>query len=120
MKRNYSYRGASDSEKEIFAERLNYFIAKSNKSQAQVAKELGYSPTTLNTWCKGGSMPTSGKIQKIADYFNVGKSALTEAEPSPYAYRSGTDDAKLLFNFNLLSEENKKLVLELIEKLLPR
>lgn len=79
MTRIYSERGSSEHEKKIFAANLNYYIEQSEKTQAQVAKDLGFNATTLNMWCKGNSMPTSGKIQKIADYFHIGKSELVEA-----------------------------------------
>ena len=82
MTRIYSERGSSEREKEIFAANLNYYIEQSDKTQVQVAKDLGFNPTTLNMWCKGNSMPTSGKIQKIADYFQIGKSDLTEDVPA--------------------------------------
>lgn len=78
MSRNYSSRGASDEEKKIFAERLNYYLALMGKTQTQLGKDLGFNQTTVNMWCKGNCMPTAGKIQRIADYFHIGKSDLVE------------------------------------------
>lgn len=92
MARIYSERGSSDLEKKIFASNLNYYIEQSDKTQAQVAKDLGFNATTLNMWCKGNSMPTSGKIQKLADYFHVGKSALVEVPEHSVEYTSTAEE----------------------------
>ena len=72
-----------DEESRIFAVNVRQFIAESGKTQKEVALELGYNPTTFNTWCVGKILPKSGKIQKIADYFGVPKSALTDKEIDP-------------------------------------
>lgn len=65
-------------QKKIFAKNLNRYITLSGKQQKEIAKDLGYSPTTFNTWCVGKIIPNTGKIQKIADYFNIGKSDLLD------------------------------------------
>ncbi len=62
-----------DETKLIFAQNLNMLIEESGKAQKDVATDMGFKVTTFNTWCKGSSFPTSGKLQKIADYFGVGK-----------------------------------------------
>lgn len=66
---------------QVFAKNLRHFISLSGKSQKEVAKDLGFNPTTFNTWCVGKILPSLGKIQKIADYFNIGKSSLLESNP---------------------------------------
>lgn len=67
-----------EEQRKIFSKNLNYYIASSGKQQKEVAKDLGISPTTFNTWCVGKIMPRMGKVQKIADYFKIGKSDLIE------------------------------------------
>jgi transcriptional regulator with XRE-family HTH domain len=62
-----------DETKRIFSINLNRLIHESGKQQREVAEEMGFKPTTVNTWCKGGSFPTTGKLQIIADYFGIGK-----------------------------------------------
>lgn len=69
----------NDSEqKRIFAKNLNYYIQQTGKQQKEVAKELGFQPTTFNTWCTGKLIPGMGKVQKLADYFKIGKSDLLD------------------------------------------
>ena len=71
-----------EEQKRIFSRNLNFYIAQSGKQQKEIAKDLGYSPTTFNTWCVGKIVPSAGKIQKIADYFNIGKSDLLDDKSS--------------------------------------
>lgn len=66
-------------QRKIFGENLSRLVeSKYPKQQKDIAKELGEYPTTFNTWCMGKSMPSMGKVQKIADYFGVGKTALLD------------------------------------------
>lgn len=65
-----------DDTKRIFSANLTNLINGSGKQQTDVAKEMGFSTSTLNNWCKGNSFPTTGKLQIIADYFGVGKEDL--------------------------------------------
>lgn len=65
-----------DETKKIFSRNLTRLIAQSGKSQKEIAEEMGFKYTTVNTWCKGGSFPSTGKLQVIADYFHLGKEDL--------------------------------------------
>lgn len=67
-----------DEQKRIFARNLNYYISLSGKQQKEIANDLGFQPTTFNTWCTGKIIPGMGKVQKIADYFKIGKSDLLD------------------------------------------
>lgn len=69
---------SDEKQKHIFAKNLNYYISLNGKQQNEVAKDIGENPSTLNMWCKGNSLPGLGKIQKLADYFKIGKSDLTD------------------------------------------
>lgn len=65
-------------QKEIFARNLKRQISISGKMQKDIAKDLNIPIQTFNGWCNGVSIPTMGKVQKIADYFNIGKSDLLD------------------------------------------
>ena len=95
-------------QKRIFSERLNYYIALNQKQQIDVAKDLDINPTTLNMWCKGNSMPGTGKIRKLADYFRIGMSDLTEEKEN-----SNTDleFAEVMAKIQLNDERFKKIIL---------
>lgn len=72
----------SSEQKRIFANNLCHYIAINGKQQNEVAKAIGEKPTTFNMWCNGNSLPSVGKIQKLADYFGIGKSDLTDDKTS--------------------------------------
>ena len=50
-----------DEQRKIFSKNINKYIEQSGKLQKEIAKELGYSPTTFNTWCVGKIIPSAGK-----------------------------------------------------------
>lgn len=116
-----------EEQKRIFAKNLNKYIALNQKQQIDVAKDLGINPTTLNMWCKGNSMPNVGKIQKLADYFKIGKSDLTDEkgntdfdlEYSDIAMKIGLADARfkrIIIEYSKLPTQKKDLLCEFFEK----
>lgn len=68
-------------QKKIFAKNLLTLLEKNGKTQREVADSISVSPQTFNTWCQGIALPRMGKIQKLADYFNVDKTFLIDPEP---------------------------------------
>ena len=74
-----------EEQKKIFAKNLNYYISKSGKMQNEIAKDLGFPATTFNTWCMGKVMPKMGKVQKLADYFGIGKTDLVDEKSRNYS-----------------------------------
>ena len=116
-----------EEQKRIFSKNLNKYMALNQKQQIDVAKDLGINPTTLNMWCKGNSMPNVGKIQKLADYFKIGKSDLTDEkgntdfdlEYSDIAMKIGLADSRfkrIIIEYSKLSTEKKDLLCEFFEK----
>ncbi len=65
-------------QKKIFSQNLNVYLSLSKKTQKEVANDIGVSPQTFNTWCQGIALPRMGKVQKLADYFNIEKSDLID------------------------------------------
>lgn len=69
----------TDSEQtRIFAKNLRSYVDASGKQQKEIAKDLGFAYQTFNGWCKGVSFPSMDKVQKIADYFRIGKTDLLD------------------------------------------
>lgn len=65
-----------DDLKKLFVSNIEYYIARTGKNQREVAKDLGYEPTTFNTWCVGKILPTLPKLQHMAAYFGCDVSDL--------------------------------------------
>ena len=98
-----------EEQKRIFAKNLNKNISLNQKQQIDVAKDLGINPTTYNMWCKGNSMPNVGKIQRLADYFGIGKSDLTDLKESKEPDKEYAD---ITLKIALDDERFKKLIIE--------
>lgn len=64
--------------KMIFSRNLTSILHQSQKTQLEVAKAIGVSQQTFNTWCRGVAIPRMGKIQILADYFHINMSELIE------------------------------------------
>ena len=111
-----------DKKKKIFAKNLNYYIFQSGKQQKEIANELGFHSTTFNTWCTGKIIPGMGKVQKIADYFNIGKSDLLDnkldSDPTLDAkILSDTETIELIRKYYSLSLNDKNAIKQIIESL---
>ena len=116
-----------EEQKRIFAKNLNKYIALNQKQQIEVAKNLDISPTTLNMWCKGNSMPSTGKIRRLADYFKIGMSDLTDEKENTdtdveyvdIAMKIGVSDEKfkkIIIEYSKLPADKKELLCDFFEK----
>ena len=114
-------------QKRIFAKNLNKYIALNQKQQVDVAKDLDISPTTLNMWCKGNSMPSTGKIRRLADYFKIGMTDLTDekensevdVEYADLSMEIGLSDQRfksIIIEYSKLPVDKKNLLCEFFEQ----
>lgn len=120
-----------EKQKLLFSSNLSRLIEERNLKQAEIAEYIGVSPQTFNTWVKGIAFPRMGKVQKIADFFNVPKSYLIDEhpddEPTYYIKPEAAEAAKELYERDELrvlfdtardvSEEDIRYVATLLEKL---
>lgn len=60
----------------FFSKKLNNLLDENNTKQIELSRATGIPPSTLTGYVKGTSLPIPGNVQKIADYFNLKKSAL--------------------------------------------
>ena len=67
-----------EEQKRIFSNNLNKYILRSGKQQKEIAEAIGANASTFNMWCKGNSMPGTGKIRALPDYFRAGMTDLTD------------------------------------------
>lgn len=72
--------GKSDAEylRKIFAENLKYYMDKNKKSKNDLSTDLQFKYSTVRDWVSGAKYPRMDKVQKLATYFNIKKSDLTE------------------------------------------
>lgn len=114
---------SEDRQKKIFSENLNRYIEASGKTQLEIAKAIGVSPQTFNTWCKGIAIPRMGKVQALADYFHINKSDLIELKSnyneSYYINSEAQDMAQFLFEnpeYKVLFDASRKVKPEDLKK----
>lgn len=112
-----------EEQKKIFGKNLSKYIELSGKDQKEVAKDLGFPATTFNTWCVGKIIPGMGKVQKIADYFGIGKSDLLDDK---YSITSALENAKInkdtqtmrfLSYYTQLTSEQKNIIETMVKSL---
>lgn len=115
---------SEEAQKRIFTKNLNSYIEASGKTQLEIAKSIGVSPQTFNTWCKGIAIPRMGKVQALADYFHINKSDLIEdksnsnEEDTYYLNDDARDMAQFLYenpDYKVLFDASRKVKKEDIE-----
>lgn len=82
-------------QKRVFSENLRFYVERSGHQQKEIANILGVGPSTFNAWMKGKAIPNVSKIQTIADYFGVGKTALLDAHDNEQ--ESADREASILY-----------------------
>lgn len=117
-------------QKRIFSKNLDRIISASGHTRKEVADALGFNYKTFNGWCNGISMPSMGKVQKIADYFHLGKTDFLdehiEQNPAPISAQfveknrpeSALEDMRVAYARNrskLTKEERMKLAAEILQ-----
>ena len=115
---------SEEAQKRIFSKNLNSYIEASGKTQLEIAKSIGVSPQTFNTWCKGIAIPRMGKVQALADYFHINKSDLIEdksnsnEEETYYLNDDARDMAQFLYenpDYKVLFDASRKVKKEDIQ-----
>ena len=86
--------------KEVFARNLAKYLARSGKSQREMAEIVGVSSSTFNEWLKAKKYPRIDKIEFLANYFGILKSDLIEE----------TVDKKIPLDELALTEGEKALI----------
>ena len=118
----------------LFSSRLSNLMAERNINQREIAQIVGVSESTVGKWLLLKAIPRMGVIQKLADYFNVGKSYFledipdqtqgyyTDPEVAEYAEELRTNPKyRLLFDASKdLSKEDIDFVVDMIERLKAR
>lgn len=78
----------------LFSQRLSQLMQKHNINQVELSKILNVTESTVGKWLLMKSIPRMGIIQKLADYFEVGKSYFLEKDISTDGYYSDPEAAE--------------------------
>lgn len=109
--------------KEIFSKNLDYYMKKKGVDRNTLCADLNLKYTTVRDWLKGITYPRIGKIELLANYFNVNKSDLIEDKSNKMTTISpkinfDPRQAILLSNYNKLNDNRKDKLVRVSEKLL--
>lgn len=99
--------------RDIFTKKLNYYMKLNGKKQQDLIDDLNLSSSTVSSWCNGKRLPRMGKIQMLADYFNIEKSDLIEDKSKTTV----TPENMLLGHFNKLNQTGKNEAIKQVENL---
>lgn len=116
-----------EEQRKIFSRNLNHYVNISGHQQTEIAKAIGENLSTFNMWMRGKSMPSVVKIQKLADYFGIGKSDLVDdkstlsrdASYGEIAYFLGRTDPrfeKIVRDYFLKDSASRKILCDFYEK----
>lgn len=64
--------------KEVMARNIRHYMQIKNVSAAEICKELGFRQNTFSCWINAKYYPRIDKIEQMANYFGISKSALVE------------------------------------------
>ena len=97
---------------------------------ADVARATGISNMTLSDWKRGKSTPKQDKLKLIAEYFDVSVDYLLTGKSNNYTPEIAETDAKIIslsedikkysIKMSKLSETDKKIIFNLIDRLSER
>ena len=104
--------------REVFAKNLSKYLARSGRSQREMAEIVGVSSSTFNEWMMAKKYPRMDKIEFMANYFGILKSDLIEKEedkkisPDELALTEG--EKVMLELFRQIPEDQQPVVLAMI------
>ena len=96
-------------QKKIFARNLTYYVHQSGKQQKEIANTLHIPLQTFNGWCKGVSFPSMDKVQKLADYFRIGKSDLID-DKQELPFSITDEEQNIIIIYRELPQNEKDMI----------
>ena len=85
----------TDDNRTIFGENLRRCVARSGKTQREIADFIGVTSSTFNEWVKGKKYPRIEKIEMLAQFFGITKAELIERQNHAEV---GEKDSSLISN----------------------
>ncbi|MDW4081683.1 helix-turn-helix domain-containing protein [Staphylococcus saprophyticus] len=102
------------SARKILSENLEQLMKQNNITQIELSEAIGVSQSTISNWIKEIKYPRIGKIEELAEYFNVPKSRITERQD---VIKEEQDTIAAHFDKENLTEDEKREVEDFINYL---
>ena len=102
-----------------FSDNLNYYLELRKQNRSDLAKAVGVSTSTSSDWCNGVKVPRADKVAAICRFLRINMNDLLIERPTEQTFEQYMFDnyGVMLRTFGSLSEEDKKYVADLIERL---
>lgn len=102
------------SARKILSENLEQLMKQNNITQIELSEAIGVSQSTISNWIKEIKYPRIGKIEELAEYFNVPKSRITERQD---VIKEEQDTIAAHFDKENLTEDERREVEDFINYL---
>lgn len=103
--------------RKVIARNLRNIMYERQKTQADVARDLGINKATLSSWMNGTRTPKMEKIDMLCKYFGVPRSAIMEPDGHRKTTKISDEQAKLIQLTMTADPDNVHLVLEVLRRM---
>ena len=95
---------------------IKYLRESRQWTQEELARILGMSNQAVSKWEVDAAVPRMGVFQQLSDLFHIPKSVIIEGNVERYLTQKNSPNVQHVFSlFNQLPEEQKQMVLDMIE-----
>lgn len=102
----------------IVAKNLKRLAFEKQKTQAEIARDLGINKSTLSGWMSGARVPKMDKIDMLCEYFGCTRTDIMEPQGVQRKTHRVTNDQAELVRLALKAEpENVTIALSVLRKL---
>lgn len=101
----------------IIARNLRELMHERQKSQADVARDLGINKATLSSWMNGTRTPKMAKIDMLCDYFDVSRSVLMEIHAPRTNADTTKEQAELIQRVMQADPDTVRLTLDILKRI---
>jgi repressor LexA len=98
----------------IIAKNLKRLAYEHNKTQTDIANDLGISKTTLSSWMSGYRTPKMSNIDRLSKYFHITRQELTEPHGIVPVEQMSAFERNIILAYRNASTDRKEAVLLLL------
>lgn len=100
-------------DKNIFAKNLQELMDKNHSRQADIARLLDVSRSTVSAYCKGMQIPRMDKIEQLSQHFGVSTAELLEEKKAPIVKLPSSESNSPILNvYNSLNQAGQSLLID--------
>lgn len=103
--------------RKVIARNLRNIMYERQKTQADVARDLGINKATLSSWMNGTRTPKMEKIDMLCKYFGVPRTAIMEPDGHKRPSAITSEQAELIQLIMTADPEHIHLTLEILKRL---